>query len=59
MEWTTARLVRKSQEGDRLHGSGRGAGGGTRVKKAGFIKGDKRDINSYIYISNNNHITLR
>jgi len=40
VEWTTARLVRKSQEGDRLHGSGRGGGGGTRVKRAGFIKGD-------------------
>jgi len=47
VEWTAARLVRKNQEGDRL---GRGAGGGTRVKRAGFIKGDKRDIHNYIYI---------
>src|SRR6185436_8402124 len=34
------RLIRKSQEGDRLRSSGRGAGRGTRVIRARFIKGD-------------------
>jgi len=34
------RHVRKSQEGDRLHNSGRGARGRTRIKRTIFIKGD-------------------
>ena len=32
--------VRKSQEGDRLHNSGRGARGRMRIKKMRFIKSD-------------------
>jgi hypothetical protein len=32
--------VRKSQDGDRLNISGRRTGGGARVVRMGFIKGD-------------------
>jgi len=44
------RHVRKSQEGDRLHNSGRGARGRTRIKRTIFIKGD---IPRYPHLTSN------